>query len=233
MSHLKNTRFVFDKYAASYKEKYLDQGNYAPVLLEFLKGIPEGGKVLDLGCGPGNISRFLLDQRSDLELTGVDIAPAMLKEARQLNPEAAFYEGNVLEIDRLVQGEFDGIISGFVLPYLKAEEVSLHLGQMAALLRSGGRCYMSFLHGDENDSGFVVSKNTDGESLYMNYHDVDLLGHLIDSIPGITLEKTFSFPLIKGKVSTSPTLRDGVKKTPRSQNGEPTNNEIMMILKWS
>lgn len=229
MNHLKNTRFIFDKYAGTYKEKYLDQGNYAGMLLEFLEGIPKGGRVLDLGCGPGNISRFLLDHRGDLALTGIDIAPGMIREARELNPEGTFYEGNVLDIEALVQGRFDGVVSGFVLPYLDDEQVRLHLNHIAALLKPEGVCYLSFLHGDKKESGFAVSNNSDGETLFMHYHPIDLVEHTVESISGITLKKTFTSPFFKGEVAQP----EGVKKTPRSENGEPTNMEIMMILRSS
>ena len=255
MNHLDNTRFIFDKYARAYKEKYLDQENYAPMLLEFLKEVPEGGKVLDLGCGPGNISRFLLDHRNDLQITGIDIAPAMIEEARKLNPEATFYKGNVLEFSFKEDEKFDGVVSGFVLPYLDTGQVRLHLKQIAAMLKPEGVGYLSFLHGDENDSGFAVSKNTDGESLYMHYHSVDLVERLIDLMPGLYLKQTFSFPS-SGEGGNASALTEGVgqsaaveivnkntvgmkaqaegdKKTPRSQNGEPTNMEIMMILRSS
>ncbi|THD69187.1 class I SAM-dependent methyltransferase [Robertkochia marina] len=213
MNHLENTRFIFNKYARAYKEKYLDQGNYGAMLLDFLEGIPNGGRILDLGCGPGNISRFLLDHRNDLELTGVDIAPAMLQEARQLNPEAGFYEGNVLEIESFLQGGFDGVVSGFVLPYLDAGQVRLHLSQIANLLSSGGVCYLSFLVGQKESSGPVASVNTEGDVLYMHFYKEAAVESLIAKA-GLQI------------ISID-------KKTPRSQNGEPTNMEIMMILRSS
>jgi ubiquinone/menaquinone biosynthesis C-methylase UbiE len=35
--------------------------------------IPARGTVLDVGCGDGGVARTLMDQRPDLELTGIDV----------------------------------------------------------------------------------------------------------------------------------------------------------------
>jgi len=72
-------------------------------------------KLLDIGCGPGNITRYLLNQKPDLKVLGIDIAPNMIKLARENNPEANFQERDGREIDKL-EGSFDGIIAGFCLP---------------------------------------------------------------------------------------------------------------------
>lgn len=37
------------------------------------RAIPEGGRVLDLGCGDGSVARSLMGLRRDLEIEGVDV----------------------------------------------------------------------------------------------------------------------------------------------------------------
>ena len=214
MNHRKNTRYIFDKYAASYREKYLDQGSYAGMLDHFLDAVPERGRVLDLGCGPGNISRYLLDRRPDLELEGIDLAPAMIMEAASLNPEARFVCGDAMDLAGYKEASVNGIVSGFLLPYLEKQEVKRHLESVARLLVAGGVCYLSFLEDNARESGYQKGSNTEStERLYMNFYPVNEVTLMVKST-GFTIVHT-------------------QQKTPRSGNGEPTNNEIIMLLRSS
>jgi len=43
---------------------------------------PDPAVVVDLGCGPGNLTRMLADRWSSAQVTGVDADPAMVERAR-------------------------------------------------------------------------------------------------------------------------------------------------------
>ncbi len=45
--------------------------------------VPNGGRVLDLGCGTGYVDWMLLQRRGDLHLTGLDLKPESLAEAER------------------------------------------------------------------------------------------------------------------------------------------------------
>ena len=45
--------------------------------------VPNGGRVLDLGCGTGYVDWMLLLRRGDLHLTGLDLKPESLAEAER------------------------------------------------------------------------------------------------------------------------------------------------------
>lgn len=48
------------------------------------------GKIVDMGCGPGNSTELLAARYPQAELTGLDSSPAMLEEARRRLPDAHF-----------------------------------------------------------------------------------------------------------------------------------------------
>lgn len=45
--------------------------------------IPQGAKVLDVGCGPGKLLTVLRRHRPDLDLHGVDISPHAIQKAKE------------------------------------------------------------------------------------------------------------------------------------------------------
>ncbi|MBT9499611.1 MAG: trans-aconitate 2-methyltransferase [Burkholderiaceae bacterium] len=53
------------------------------------------GRVVDLGCGPGNSTELLLARYGQTGITGLDSSPAMLASARQRLPGLAFELGDI------------------------------------------------------------------------------------------------------------------------------------------
>ena len=58
-------------------------------LANFADHIPNGGLVVDAGCGPGRIARFLADH-GGRDVRGFDIAPGMIDVARTAHPDLRF-----------------------------------------------------------------------------------------------------------------------------------------------
>jgi SAM-dependent methyltransferase len=92
------------------------------------KILPESGRLLDLGCGTGEHSRFLASKGFDV--TGIDASPAMLAKATDapLPPSLRFVQGDIADIESLVTGTFDGAIClGNTLPHLQDDETLARL----------------------------------------------------------------------------------------------------------
>jgi trans-aconitate 2-methyltransferase len=53
------------------------------------------GRVVDLGCGPGNSTELLVARYPDAEVIGVDSSPDMLRQARARLPECTFVEADL------------------------------------------------------------------------------------------------------------------------------------------
>lgn len=99
----------------------------------------EHGRVLDLGCGTGAFLGRIAECFPALELTGLDLTPALLAEARRRAPTARLIEGNA-EAPPFAARSFDVVCSLNVLHHLIDRR--RHLGLLAELCRPGGTAFL-------------------------------------------------------------------------------------------
>ena len=105
-------------------------------LRELLVEVPEGGTVLDVGCGNG-VRAIRMIQESHHGV-GVDISSAQLDLARQNVPEATFLHSSIMNA-KFAPGSFDAIVSFYAIEHLPREEHGDLLRRFAGWLRPGGR----------------------------------------------------------------------------------------------
>lgn len=166
---------LFDKLAVGYRDKYMDQTLYDHSFDLFCEQVEqEGAKILEIGCGPGNITRYLLKKRPDFQILGTDLAPRMLELAREHNPKADFQLLDGREIGKVKQ-TFDGIVSGFFFPYLSKEEVIIFIKEASQRLNENGILYISTMEDDYSRSGPVSPSSGGPETIFMHYHQEDYI----------------------------------------------------------
>jgi ubiquinone/menaquinone biosynthesis C-methylase UbiE len=136
-----DTKAHFDRISARWSRNY-DSGSGAMRrrIANFaagLQGLPAGARVLDFGCGSGDITRAL-DCRGFV-MTGIDLSPAMIEMAR-LGPGAsnitwmtAHANGVALPFANAV---FDAALASSVLEY--HPDPAAQIVEIARVLRSGG-----------------------------------------------------------------------------------------------
>ncbi len=101
-----------------------------------------GGRVLDIGCGTGNVS-IACAQRG-AEVTGVDIDAGMLEVARSKPPppigSVEFVQAAAAELeDHFAPESFDSVVSCLALSEMSPDERSYALRAAHRLLRPDGR----------------------------------------------------------------------------------------------
>jgi SAM-dependent methyltransferase len=141
LAHTEEVRQLFDAKAASWAAKYAPQGRLTGRLaqLSCVAGsqVPAGGRVLDLGCGTGELTRHLA--ASGLRATGCDISVNMLNQAAAAD-SAGTAEWVPLEPGwqalPFVSASFDAVIAASVLEYV--DSPAAVLGECARVLRPGG-----------------------------------------------------------------------------------------------
>jgi trans-aconitate 2-methyltransferase len=123
------TRF-FDSAATGWDARYAsDPGRLVP-LTAALDLLPEApGRVLDVGTGTGAAAFLVAERWPAAEVTGIDVAPAMIEVARS-KPAPPHVRFMVADIATLDPGEgYDLVLLLNMLPFFE---------QVARLLRPGG-----------------------------------------------------------------------------------------------
>ena len=181
---------TWNSIAAAYQEKFMALRLYDDTYDLFCSEIKApAARILEIGCGPGNITGYLLKKHPEYRITGIDVAPAMIELAKQNNPGAAFIMMDCRELDRLqaiataaaqpVPSRYDALLCGFCLPYLSKEDTEKLLADGSRLLEPGGLLYISAISGDYANSGFETS--SDGQNkAFVYYYDEQLLQHLLE-----------------------------------------------------
>ena len=173
MDKNQNAVSVFDKMAQSYQSKFMDVSMYHDSFDVFCDNIEkENAHVLELACGPGNITQYLLYKRPDLHILGTDLAPNMIELAKINNPTATFRVFDCREINSLTQ-IYDAVMCGFCFPYLSKEEVIKLIKDISHQLQIGGVLYISTMEDDYSNSTF--KKGSGGDEIFMHYHEANYL----------------------------------------------------------
>ena len=150
---------TWNNLAALYKEQFMHLNLYDEGYDFICQSVAKNkAKILEVGCGPGNIAKYLLAKRPDFDLFGIDLAPNMVALAAELNPTARFSVMDCRAISQL-NDKFDAIIGGFTLPYLSTLERKKLLVDAYQLLHPNGLLYLSYVAGEPAASGFKTSSN--------------------------------------------------------------------------
>lgn len=83
----------------------------------------EDARVLDVGCGTGDLSIELFEKTA-ARVVGIDFCRPMLQLAKQKAPRLRFIEGDALKLP-FADASFEGITVGFALRNLASVEVGL------------------------------------------------------------------------------------------------------------
>lgn len=171
MDRYKETYETWNKVASLYQDKFMDLNLYNLTYDYICETIlKENARLLDVGCGPGNITRYLLSKRPNFDIFGIDIAPNMVALAKKNNPSAGFAIMDSRRISELTT-KYDGIICGFCLPYLSHPDCFKLVSDCAKLLNENGLIYLSFVEGDPDKSGFQTGSS--GDRVYFYFHRQD------------------------------------------------------------
>jgi ubiquinone/menaquinone biosynthesis C-methylase UbiE len=104
----------FDKLAPEWDETRVSRDRLASIIAP-LDAIGAPTRALDVGTGTGAVARLLTERWPGAEVTGVDVSPGMIAEARRLGPERYDVgDASALPYD---DGSFDLVTMNNMIPF--------------------------------------------------------------------------------------------------------------------
>ncbi len=160
----------FDQFAAEYAQRFMNLNAYSDSIERFCDWIGnDRPKILELGCGPGNVTRLLKHRFPGSQIIAVDLAPKMIEIAQNAMPDVDFRVMDVRSISYLPE-MFDAVMCSFCLPFLSKSGTEKLITDCANQLVSGGILYVSTMEGNEERAGFETTSFSGDAEIYFNYH---------------------------------------------------------------
>ena len=177
-----NLKDTYNKIAKDWAKDHYADTWWVEGTNKFISFLKQGSHVLDVGCGTGVKSKYLLDH--GLKVDGIDFSESMIEIARREVPGASF---SVVDITDLggVHASFDGILAQAVLLHIPKEKIVGVLSGLRDKLKAGGYLYIAVKEKkeDEHEEG-VVKENDYGYEYerFFSYYTLTEIRKYIDSI---------------------------------------------------
>lgn len=141
----------YNAVAKNYAAKYLDELNYKHfdriLLSSFVVENIYNGTLIDLGCGPGQTTKYLSDLGCT-DLLGVDISPGMVDIARSGHPMLNFETADILRL-QFSDSSFGSAIAFYAIVHFNYEQLTIAFQEIKRILKNDGQFLFSFHIGDQ------------------------------------------------------------------------------------
>ncbi|MBL8094263.1 MAG: methyltransferase domain-containing protein [Anaerolineales bacterium] len=144
-------RASYDRIADAYARQIYDELRHKPFdrqqLDQLAAIVGSRGLICDLGCGPGQVARYLADRGA--AVVGVDLSEGMLAQARRLNPDLTFVQGDLRALTDVPDSAWVGIAAFYSIIHIPRAQVVEALRELQRVLEPGGWLLLAFHIGDE------------------------------------------------------------------------------------
>jgi SAM-dependent methyltransferase len=157
----------YDPVANEYASKFFEELQHKPFDRRLLERLAEEtrhlGPVCDLGCGPGQVARYLHDHGANA--LGVDLSGNMVAAARRLNPGIPFQSGDMRKLP--VEDEsWGGIAAFYSIIHIPNPEAVAVLSELRRVIKPPGLLLVAFHIGNE----IVHLDEWWGKSVSLNFY---------------------------------------------------------------
>jgi SAM-dependent methyltransferase len=139
----------YDAVAENYAREFIGELAHKPLdraLLDVFAARIAPGIAADIGCGPGQVARYLSERGCDA--LGIDLAPRMVEIARRLSPGVRFEQGSMLALD-VDDGAWAGLTAFYSIIHIAPDDLARAFAEFHRALRPSGLALLAFHVGTE------------------------------------------------------------------------------------
>jgi len=148
--YVTNLQSGYDAVAQAYADHHFDELSHKPLdralLAAFAEMVRGRGFVADVGCGPGQLARYLSEL--GLDTIGIDLSPGMLAVARKLSPGIEFIQASMLDLP-LPDASLAGVAPFYSVIHLPPPDRPRAFAEFHRVLHPNGVLLLAFHVGDE------------------------------------------------------------------------------------
>ena len=192
MDQIDRLRQSFDIVAEDYATQFFDELDRKPFdrdrLQAFAARCPRGEPVLEVGCGPGHVGRFVAAVGP--RVIGLDLSEQSVRIAQRLNPHLRFVVGDMRALP-LRDGACGALLAFYSLIYFDAPTTAAIVVEYRRVLRSGAPILLA-VHGGDGSERFTEFQGKPVD-VTLHYHRLDALAGQLGQA-GFSVEAAESRP---------------------------------------
>lgn len=135
---------AYDAIAQAYDAQLCDELDGKPLdraLLDAMAELTSSGTLADVGCGPGQVARYLAARHD--EVVGVDLSTAMIEIARRRSPQLHFEVASMLDLP-VADAGWAGAVAFYSIIHLSSDQRARATRELARVVREDGWALVAF-----------------------------------------------------------------------------------------
>jgi ubiquinone/menaquinone biosynthesis C-methylase UbiE len=166
---------TYEKIAGKYAAQYFDDLTDIPYIDRFLDLLPRHGDILDIGSGPGQFDKYMLEK--GFRVVGIDFSKEMIKIAKAKVPNGDFRMMDMRHLD-FPENTFDGIYAAYSLIHIPSEEIVETLTGFYKVLKNGGYIEIGVQQGEADK--IINEPFMPSEKMFFNFFTPERLSKFVE-----------------------------------------------------
>lgn len=189
-------RDTYNRIAEDWSKDHKDDDWWVEATNHFVSLLPPGGRVLDVGCGAGIKTRYLVSK--GLKVLGIDFSEKFVEIAQREVSTAEFRLLDMRNVEELGES-FDGVFAQASLLHIPRAEVGEMVARLASVLKPAGYLYIAVKGVNEKEED-VVQENDYGYE-YERFFSFHRMGELEEHVKKADLEVVYVNTTTVGKTN--------------------------------